>query len=192
MPEQAPHELFSDVSWAMARGLPKRDLVAMLNKLATTAADGSDEQMFAKLELASLIVQEEPFRAARLALDVTHACVSDRAFGILGVAHSLLGSFGAARRAHERAVQLAPDCAAHRHNLGHLLDVAFERPREALRHLRAAAKLSSSDPAIASSLAHALVRAGHRAKARAILVSELSWDAEEAEATLTSWANAGR
>lgn len=192
MPEQAPHELFSDVSWAMARGLPKRDLVAMLNKLATTAADGSDEQMFAKLELASLIVQEEPFRAARLALDVTHACVSDRAFGILGVAHSLLGSFGAARRAHERAVQLAPDCAAHRHNLGHLLDVAFERPREALRHLRAAAKLSSSDPAIASSLAHALVRAGHRAKARAILVSELSWDAEEAETTLTSWASAGR
>ena len=189
MPEQAPHELFSDVSWAIARGLPKRDLVAMLTKLATTAADGSDEQIFARLELAALIVQEEPFRAARLALDVTHACVSDRAHGVLGVAHSLLGSFGAARRAHERAVQLSPDCAAHRHNLGHLLDVAFDRPREALRHLRAAAKLSPADPAIASSLAHALVRAGHRAKARAILVNELAWDEDEADDTLTTWAN---
>ena len=164
----------------------------MLSKLATTAADGSDEQIFAKLELASLLVQDEPFRAARLALDVTHACLNDRAFGVLGVAHSLLGSFVAARRAHERAVQLAPDCAAHRHNLGHLLDVAFNRPREALRHLRAAAKLSPADPAIASSLAHALVRAGHWAKARTILVSELAWEESEADATLTTWANATR
>ena len=77
-------------------------------------------------------------RMVRLALDVLKEGPEPRAFGVLGIAHSMLGNFRASRRAYEQAVELEPDHAGYRHNLGHLLDVAFERPREALRHLAVA------------------------------------------------------
>src|SRR5688572_19499198 len=127
MPESAVERLVSDVSWAISRGLPKRDLVAMLRRLILSAETDSPEQNFAKLELSELSVGDEPFRAARLALDVLKAeGPLARAYGVLGIAHSVLGNFRAARRAYEQAVALEPDHPGYRHNLGHLLDVAFD------------------------------------------------------------------
>src|SRR4051812_31217431 len=150
MPRSAVERLASDVSWAISRGLPKRDLLAMLRRLIATAQPGSPELAFARLELSELIVRDEPFRAARLALDVLAEGAEPRAFGVLGIAHSLLGNFRAARRAYERAVELEPEHPAYRHNLGHLLDVAFDRPRDALRHLAAARRARPDEGAIAS------------------------------------------
>src|ERR1700742_3039766 len=103
MPRRAVERMVSDVSWAISRGLPKRDLVAMLKRLIASAAPGSPEQSFAKLELSELIVGDERFRAARLALDVIKdEGPEPRAFGVLGIAHSLLGHFRASSRAYER------------------------------------------------------------------------------------------
>ena len=67
MSERAVEELLSDVSWAIAQRLPKRDLLAMLTRLVASAQPGSAEERFAKLELARLALDKQPFRAARLA-----------------------------------------------------------------------------------------------------------------------------
>lgn len=175
------------MSWAIQRGLPKRDLLAMLKRLIAEAAPGSPEQDFAKLELSELSVGDEPFRAARLALDVLKGGPEPRAYGVLGIAHSMLGNFRAARRAYEQAVALEPDHPAYRHNLGHLLDVAFERPREALRHLGVARRARPDEPAIVTSEAHALARSGHAARATELLVQVLRWSEAEAQSSVAEW-----
>ncbi|HTQ03699.1 MAG TPA: tetratricopeptide repeat protein [Polyangiaceae bacterium] len=188
MPRSAVERMVSDVSWAISRGLPKRDLLAMLKRLIASAAPGSPEQSFAKLELSELVVGDEPFRAARLALDVLkEEGPEPRAFGVLGIAHSLLGNFRAARRAYERAVELEPEHPAYRHNLGHLLDIAFDRPREALRHLALARRVRPSEPAIVTSEAHALTRAGQAARAVQLLERTLGWSHAEAESRVEGW-----
>jgi len=187
MPDSAVEELVTNVNWAISRGLPKRDLVAMLGKLIKSAPAGSPEQLFAKLELAELIVKDQPFRAARLAEDVLGAGPDPRVFGVLGIARTLLGSYRAARKAYEQALALAPDHAGYRHNLGHLLDVAFDRPREALRHLSQALRAEPREPALASSYAHALARAGHSVKATELLERSLGWSKAEAEAAIAAW-----
>ncbi len=191
MPESAVERLVSDVSWAISRGLPKRDLVAMLKRLIASAETDSPEQSFAKLELSELSVGDEPFRSARLALDVLKAeGPLARAYGVLGIAHSLLGNFRAARRAYEQAVALEPDHPGYRHNLGHLLDVAFDRPREALRHLGVARRARPEESAIITSEAHALARAGQAARATKLLVKKLDWAESDAEARVNEWLGA--
>jgi len=187
MPRRAVETLVSDVSWAISRGLPKRDLVAMLKRLIESAEPGSPEQSFAKLELSELIVGDEPFKAARLALDVLKMDADPRAFGVLGIAHSLLGSFRASRRAYEQAVQLEPDHPAYRHNLGHLLDIAFDRPKEALRHLAVARRARPDEAAIVTSEAHALARTGQAARAQELLRQVLGWSASDAESRVSEW-----
>jgi Flp pilus assembly protein TadD len=191
MPESAVERLVSDVSWAISRGLPKRDLVAMLRRLILSAKTDSPEQNFAKLELSELSVGDEPFRAARLARDVLKAeGPLARAYGVLGIAHSMLGNFRAARAAYEQAVALEPDHPGYRHNLGHLLDVAFNRPREALRHLGQARRARPDESAIITSEAHALARAGQTARAIKQLVQALDWSQSEAEARVNEWLGA--
>ena len=88
---------------------------------------------FAKLRLSELIVGDAPFRAARLARDVLVRGESDRAWAVLGLAHTLLGNYRVAARSYRRALALAPDCGVYEHNLGHVLDVALNRPQDACR-----------------------------------------------------------
>lgn len=187
MPDPAVEELFSNVNWALSRGLPKRDLLAMLKKLVSTAAPGSPEQRFAKIELAELIVRDQPFRAARLATDVLAHGPDPRVYGLLGIAHSLLGSLRASRNAYEHAVALDPEHPAYRHNLGHLLDVGFNRPKEALVHLSAAFRAAPHEAALASSYAHALARAGQAARAVELLQRSLDWSSAAALACVEAW-----
>src|SRR5262245_13680389 len=187
MSERAVHELLSDVSWAIAQRLPKRDLLAMLARLVASATPGSPEERFAKLELARLALGKEPFRAARLAQEVLRHGPDEAALGLLGVAHMQLGHFRAARRALERALKLAPDDPAVLHNLGHLLDVAFEDPKEALAHLALASRLQADEPAIASSYAHALARTGQKARAEEVLVRGARMSPGLAHATVETW-----
>lgn len=187
MSERAVHELLSDVSWAIAQRLPKRDLVAMLGRLIASAPSGSPEERFAKLELARLALDKEPFRAARLAQEVLRHGPDEAALGLLGVAHMQLGHFRAARRALERALRLAPDDPAVLHNLGHLLDVAFDDPEAALSHLANASRLHGDVPAIASSYAHALTRTGQKARAEEALVRGARMSPGLAQATVQGW-----
>jgi cytochrome c-type biogenesis protein CcmH/NrfG len=187
MSERAVHELLSDVSWALAQRLPKRDLYAMLTRLVASAKAGSPEEHFAKLELARLVLDKQPFRAARLLQEVLLGGPDEAAFGLLGIAHMRLGHFRAARRALERALRLAPDDPAVLHNLGHLIDVAFDRPEEALPHLALAHRIVGDEPALASSYAHALARTGQKARAEELLVRGARLSQGLAHATVRAW-----
>jgi Flp pilus assembly protein TadD len=190
MSERAVEELLSDVSWAIAQRLPKRDLVAMLARLVASAQPGSPEERFAKLELARLALEKQPFRAARLVQEILRHGPDEAALGVLGIAHMRLANFRAARHAFERALRIVPDDPAVLHNLGHLLDVAFDQPEEALPHLALACRLVPDEPSIASSHAHALARTGQKASAEQVLVRNARLSPGLAHATVEAWTGA--
>ena len=192
MSERAVEELLSDVSWAIAQKLPKRDLLAMLARLVASAEPGSPEERFAKLELARLALDKEPFRAARLAQELLRHGPDEAALGLLGIAHMRLGHFRAARHAFERALRIVPDDPAVLHNLGHLLDVAFDQPEAALPHLALACRIVTDEPSIASSHAHALARTGQKARAEEILVRNARLSPGLAHATVEAWTDPGK
>jgi Tfp pilus assembly protein PilF len=189
MPERPSPDLermLTDVEWAMSKQFAARDLVPMLENLVRAAPPSSEACYFAKLRLSELIVGDAPFRAARLARDVLESGDSDRAWAVLGLAHSLLGHFRSAARAYRRALTLAPDCAVYEHNLGHVLDVALDRPHDALAHLDRAHRNLPEEREIASSYAHALLRSGQLARARELLLRAVDGEAE-ADQILSTW-----
>jgi Flp pilus assembly protein TadD len=181
-----PRRQLHDVEWAIRRGLGPRDLVPMLEKLAASAEPGSPPEQFALQELAGLVVADQPWRAALLCRRLLSHGEDARALGMLGTAHTLLGNFRAAARAYFRAEALAPDCPVLNHNLGHLLDVALDRPAAALRYLSRAHEALPGEPEITASYAHALVRSGQRAEGERLLRDAIG--PNDARALLESWA----
>jgi Tfp pilus assembly protein PilF len=181
--------MLTDVEWAMSKQFAARDLVPMLENLVRAAPSASDASYFAKLRLSELIVGDAPFRAARLARDVLQSGESDRAWAVLGLAHSLLGHYRLAARSYRRALVLAPDCGVYEHNLGHVLDVALNRPRDALVHLERAHRGMPQEREISSSYAHALLRSGQPEKARELLLCAVKGPAE-ADEILSAWRSA--
>ncbi len=159
----------------------------MLRRLVAAAPEGSSERRFARVELAQMMLESDAWLAARLARDALRDGEDDRAWGILGMAHTVLGNYRSALRAQRRALELAPGAPDHEHNLGHLLDVAFNRPLSALPHLRRAHLAVPDEPEITSSLCHALVRVGRRAEAEKRLTEALGGDRARAEAIISSW-----
>ena len=189
MPERPSPDLermLTDVEWAMSKQFAAKDLVPMLENLVRAAPATSEASYFAKLRLSELIVGDVPFRAARLAQDVLRKGESDRAWAVLGLAHTMLGNYKAAARAYRRALALAPDCAVYEHNLGHVLDVALNRPHDALAHLARAHRSLPEEGEIASSYAHALLRSGQLERARELLALAVS-SPEEAATILAAW-----
>jgi tetratricopeptide (TPR) repeat protein len=161
--------LQSNIAWAVAHGLGARDLIPMLERLIRHAPGGSDCKISAQRQLAELIVEHAPWRAALLTRDVLQHKDDDRAWALFGLAHTLLGNHRAARRAYSRALARAPGCASYAHNLGHLIDVAFDQPREALRWLKQAHGHAPEEEEIAASYAHALARSQQVPEALAVL-----------------------
>jgi len=194
MPERPSPDLermLTDVEWAISKQFAARDLVPMLENLVRAAPAASEAAYFAKLRLSELIVGEAPFRAARLARDVLVRGESDRAWAVLGLAHTLLGNYRVAARSYRRALALAPDCGVYEHNLGHVLDVALGRPHDALSHLERAHRALPEESEITSSYAHALLRSGQLDKARALLRLAVKTP-EGAEAIFKAWQDANR
>lgn len=184
MPERPSPDLermLTDVEWAMSKQFAARDLVPMLENLLRAAPAKSDAAYFAKLRLSELIVGDAPFRAARLARDVLVSGESDRAWGVLGLAHTLLGNYRVAARAYRRALAISPECAIYEHNLGHVLDAALDRPHDALAHLARALRGLPNEPEVASSYAHALLRAGQPERAHELLLRAGKSPEESAE-----------
>jgi len=179
--------LYTDIEWALSQGLPPRDLIPMLQRLVAAAEPGSDYALYAKRQLAEYIVQKAPFRAARLAREILAVQSDDRAYAVLGLAHLLLGNFRLAERAYKSALVLVPHCPWYSHNLGHLLDVGRNDPKAALPYLRASRRMMPQEPEIASSLAHALVRAGHADEAWQHLLVAVRGDETRAKELLTAW-----
>jgi uncharacterized protein HemY len=179
--------LLRDVEWAIAHRLRADELVPMLEKLARRAQRGSAPWLLATCRLAELVVEKAPWRAATLARAALAHRDDDGAWAVLGLAHTLLGHYRCARAAYRRALDLAPECPGYQHNLGHLLDVAFDRPSDALPLLFAAHRAHPSEPEIATSLAHALVRAHRRRDAARVLKRALRASDEQVESTLDEW-----
>ena len=178
--------MLTDVEWAMSKQFAPKDLVPMLENLVRAAPAVSEAAYFAKLRLSELIVGDAPFRAARLARDVLVSGESDRAWAVLGLAHTLLGNYRVAARSYRRALALAPECAIYEHNLGHVLDAAMNRPHDALVHLARAHRDLPEESEIASSYAHALLRSGQPEKARELLLKAVRTP-EEADEILLTW-----
>jgi tetratricopeptide (TPR) repeat protein len=178
--------MLTDVEWAMSKQFAARDLLPMLENLLRAAPPASDAAHFAKLRLSELIVGDAPFRAARLARDVLSRGDSERAWAVLGLAHTLLGNYRVAARSYRKELALAPDCAVYEHNLGHVLDVALNRPKDALAHLARANRDLPEEGEIASSYAHALLRSGQLERARELLLLAVKGP-EQAEAILRAW-----
>jgi Flp pilus assembly protein TadD len=187
MPQRTVERLLADVHFALEKGLGTRDLIPMLTSLMQSAPVGSEVSRFARLQLGRQLLQTDPFRAASLARAVNAEREDDEALGLLGLALTLLGHFRAAAKAYRRACQLAPNHPGHPHNLGHLMDVALNRPENAVSWLKRSRHLAPDVPEIASSLAHALLRVGKVAEARHILVTGGALDAQTAEQTVNAW-----
>jgi hypothetical protein len=161
----------------------------MLHRLARTAAPGSDERVFAHRQLAELLAEKSPWRAALYAKKViAERPEDDRGWALLGLSQTLLGHYRFAVKAYEKALSCAPANPWYAHNLGHLLDVALDRADDALGWLRRAyseaAELghSASDD-IAASFAHALGRAGKVGEAKKVLLRVMKGRKEAGESS---------
>jgi Flp pilus assembly protein TadD len=179
-------KLQHDVRWALRNRLGPRDLVPMLERLIRCAPEASPDQHGAMLQLAEVLAAEAPWRAALLCRRVLDAREMDRALGVLGLCLTMLGYHRAAARAYRRALALRPDGIEYAHNLGHLLDVAFNKPGDGLPLLASAHRSDPLDPEIAGSYAHALARTGKRREAERVLRRALG-SAEAACALLDRW-----
>jgi tetratricopeptide (TPR) repeat protein len=173
---QPEERLRQDVESALRRALDPSEVLPLLHRLARTAAPGSDERVFAHRQLAELLAEKSPWRAALYAKRVTaERPDDDRGWALLGLSQTLLGNYRFAVMAYERALTCAPANPWYAHNLGHLLDVALGRADEGLEWLRAAyseadALGHSASDEIAASFAHALGRAGKVSDAKKVLL----------------------
>lgn len=171
MPENTPDvpRLRRSIEWAVRHALPPAELLTMVESLASAAPTGTPDWIYAQRQLAELLVEPDPWRATVTArLVAKHAPDDDGAYAVQGLALTLLGHYRVAAQAYRAALALAPDNPWYAHNLGHLLDVALSRPRDALPLLRQAFQMEPH-PEIASSLAHALGRTGRVAEATTLL-----------------------
>lgn len=140
---------------------PASAALPLLHRLVRLAPPGSEDADFATRNLAELLADRSPWRAAVLARRLTvQNPDDDRAWATLALCHTLLGHYRAASAAYERAVLLAPDNATYAHNLGHLLDLALDAPARAVELLAFAHRASPGSASVAASYAHALARAG--------------------------------
>jgi tetratricopeptide (TPR) repeat protein len=163
----------------------------MLRAMATAAAPGTRESVFAHRHLAELLVEENPWRASISAKQVLAVNPEDeQAWAVLGLAQTLLGHYRFARTAYERALTKSPSNPWYAHNLGHLLDVALDQPEEALPWLRWAFERVPESGEIGASYAHALARAGHLELARRILELHVPGPSPE-HARLLEWVDRG-
>ena len=155
---------------AIASDQGRRVIVPLLERLVTVAPEGSPASLYAHRHLAEYRVEEHPWRALLSLRKVVAAQPDDDVVhALMGLAQALLSNFRAAVEAYRRALAIAPRNPWYHHNLGHLLDVALERPEQALRHLEIAHKATApNDPEIAASLAHCLARLGKLEQARVL------------------------
>jgi tetratricopeptide (TPR) repeat protein len=188
---RSPERQLHDVEWAIGQGLGPKDLLPMLEKLVVEAKPGTAPALCARRHLSALVVEQNPWRAARLAREITVLVDDERAWAVLGLAHTLLGNYRSAMKAYRRALAIDPSCPSCQHNLGHLLDVVCGRPVDALRYLEAAHRAWPREAEVSASYAHALARAGRVGDARRLLQRSLGSDLDAVESWLRRWLDEG-
>ena len=166
--------LRQDVEWALRRALDPTDVLPMLHRLARTAKEGTEESVFAHRNLSELLVERDPWRAALHARKVlAHRAEDDRGWALLGLCQTLLGNFRFAVTAYRNALTRAPSNPWYAHNLGHLLDVALGKAKDAIPWLRSAYGSAQGNAEIATSFAHALARGGDLDEAKDVLARSI-------------------
>ena len=168
------------------------EILPLLARLARAAEPESDAWIYAHRHLAELGVERDPWRASIFARRVLGLRPDDDgAWAVLGLAQSLLGNYRYAARAYERALTIAPDNPWYAHNLGHLYDVALDRPLDALPLLAQATQAQTGEADIAASYAHALARCGKLVLAKRVLKRAIRHGATADQMALSRWLDAG-
>ena len=181
-----------EIERALRRAFDPADVLPRLARLARLASPASDDGVFAHRQLAELLVERHPWRAAIYARRaLAHRADDDRAWAVLAFCQTLLGNFRCAATAYQRAIASAPGNPWYAHNLGHLFDVALGDPQRALPWLRSAYGSKDDNSEIVASYVHALARAGRSGEARSVLDRALlRFDSRELEA-LRRWLDQG-
>ena len=184
--------LRQEIERSLRRAFDPADVLPRLARLARLAPAASDDGVFAHRQLAELLVERHPWRAAIYARRaLAHRADDDRAWAVLAFCQTLLGNFRYAATAYQQAIACAPANPWYAHNLGHLLDVALGSPQRALPWLRAAYGKKADNSEIVASYVHALARAGQTTEARSVLERALDrFDSRELEALLR-WLDQG-
>lgn len=193
-PEETPEErLERQLEQALRAGRSKSFLLPQLEKLASMAAVGSRAYCFANRTLAELLVEQAPWRAALHARRVVVASPEDEpAHALLGLALAVQGNYRAAIASYRRALALAPSNPWYAHNVGHLLDIALDKPRDGLAFLRSAHREAPDQDDVTSSLAHCLARCGAREEALDLAAPLARKNAHRADfLALVEWIEAG-
>lgn len=181
-------ELLCRVEDALSYGTKGPGILELLERLAQQAEEGSEGWLLAHRELAKHWVHRQAWRAAIHARKAVALCPEDHScWGLLGLAQSLLGHHAAAVRAYREALAIAPTDPGYAHNLGHLLDVAFDESLAATRWLRMAWQRLPRNREVAASYAHALARAGDIARAREVVLPLVREEALPSHHELYRW-----
>lgn len=177
-----------EIARALWAGESREQLVGRLVELAREAEPGSHVWCYAHRELALAVSESDPWRASLLARRLLDLTQTDHvAWATLALSQSLLGNLSYAVRCYERALVLSPHQPRYAHNLGHLYDVALDQPEKAIPLLERAQKAEPRCPHVASSLAHALGRAGRPDDALVVLRRALKDGATRDQAALLAW-----
>ena len=165
-----PIVLRRNIERALNRDDSPAEVLPMLERLQRVALEGSDDASFADRRMAELLLETAPWRAAlHIRRLVETQPNEDATWALMGLAQALLGHYRYACASYRKALSIAPGNPWYSHNLGHLLDVALDRPDDARKHLERAHSRVPDEPAITCSLVHALWRCGRLDDARRVL-----------------------
>ncbi|WP_394838521.1 hypothetical protein LVJ94_16595 [Pendulispora rubella] len=180
------------MEWALQSALDPGEVLPLLHRLTRTAAPASEESVYAHRQLAELLVERHPWRAALHARKVLlWVKDDDRAWAVLGLCQTLLGNYKYAASSYFRALCASPKNPWYAHNLGHLVDVALGRADDAVVWLQTAYEGAMGNREIAASFAHALARAGKLDEAKRVLSRAMKRGVSREEAALWRWLEAG-
>lgn len=181
-----------EIERTLRRAFDPADVLPRLAQLARIAGAASEDGAFAHRQLAELLVERSPWRAALYAKRaLAHRDDDDRGWAILAFSQTLLGNFHCAVTAYKKAIACAPGNPWYAHNLGHLLDVALGEPARAVPHLRTAHRLKPESSEMIASFAHALARTGEVTEARALLERALARYPSRELSALLRWLDQG-
>lgn len=181
-----------EIERTLRRAFDPADVLPRLLRLARIAGPASEEGVFAHRQLAELLVERHPWRAAiyaRRALE--HREDDDRGWAILAFCQTLLGNFRCAVTAYKKAIACAPGNPWYAHNLGHLMDVALGQPERAVPYLRTAHRAKPENSEMIASYAHALARSSKIEEARRVLELGLGRYPSRELSALLRWLDQG-
>ena len=178
---------------ALRRDRPCNEVMPLLERLLSNAGDHGELFVYAHRHMAELLIADEPWQAAlHLRRVIKAGAADDTAHALMGLCQALLGNFDSAVFQYERALALEPANAWYHHNLGHLLDVALNRPNSAVSHLRWAHEAHPMEDEVTASLAHCLARLGQLERAEALAQEALDLSPDhESHGSLVAWIKRG-